>query len=139
MTAVKRHRLSLEAHYDFDLIGICSAHADYRLCWEVNRALGTALKKGADLSILKSNGREHVHSFYECEEENASYYLVKNASHQRQPLIPEKNQIDYFLVIKGDHSVSTAAVVRQLRAVEGVLTALSYAPQTLKSKANLIF
>ena len=52
-----KHKLLLEDDYDFDLIGICSSHSDYRLVWGINNAIGTRLAKEEDFSILeKKNG-----------------------------------------------------------------------------------
>src|SRR5690606_17480310 len=99
-----KHKLSLDEEFDFHLIGICSSHSDYRLSWGINQALFIQLEKGEDYAVLERKDGEHLHSYYEYydEIEHVEYYLIKNVSSNYQLLIPEKDQIDYFLVIKNN-------------------------------------
>ncbi len=40
-----KHTLELEADYDYDMIGLCSHHNDYRIVWGVNELLDIQLEK----------------------------------------------------------------------------------------------
>lgn len=136
-----KHKLLFEDDYDFDLIGICSSHSDYRLCWGINQALGIQLKKGEDYSVLEKKNGEHLHSFYEFydEGEHLEYYLIKNVSNNFQCLIPEKDQIDYFLVIKNNFVKEVDSILADLKEIDSILTAFVFDPGELKSRANLQF
>ena len=136
-----KHKLLFEDDYDFELIGICSSHSDYRLCWGINQVLKIQLTKGEEYSVLEKKNGEHLHSFYEYydEEEHIEYYLIKNLSNNFQRLIPEKDQIDYFLVIKNNFIRDINDLIMSLKEIESILTAFVFNPEELKSRANLQF
>jgi len=136
-----KHKLLFEDDYEFELIGLCSSHADYRLCWAINNSLGILLTKEDDYSVLEKKDGEHLHSFYGYydEEEHLEYYLIKNVSNNYQRLIPEKDQIDYFLVIKNNLVREINDMVTRLKENDSILTAFVFDPNELKSKANLVF
>ena len=136
-----KHKLLFEDEYEFELIGLCSSHADYRLCWAINNSLGTLLEKGKDYSVLEKKDGEHLHSFYSYfdEETHVEYYLIKNVSSNYQRLIPEKDQIDYFLIIKNNLILDVSNLVKSLKGNDSILTAFEFDPNELKSKANLVF
>ncbi|OIQ37098.1 MAG: hypothetical protein BM555_01520 [Crocinitomix sp. MedPE-SWsnd] len=136
-----KHKLLFEDDYEFELIGLCSSHADYRLCWAINNSLGIHLTKEDDYSVLEKKDGEHLHSFYGYydEEEHLEYYLIKNVSNNYQRLIPEKDQIDYFLVIKNNLVKEINDMVIRLKENDSILTAFVFDPNELKSKANLVF
>ena len=136
-----KHKLLLDEEYDFDLIGICSSHSDYRLSWGINQALDIQLEKGAEYSVLEKKDGEHLHSFYEYydEEEHIEYYLIKNVSNNFQRLVPEKDQIDYFLIIKNNYTKEINDILNCLKEIESILTAFIFDPNELRSKANLVF
>lgn len=136
-----KHKLILEDDFDFELIGICSSNADYRLTWAINKELGLALQKDEDLSIFVKKEADHLYSFYSFfdEETHIEYYLIKNISNNYRKLIPEKDQIDYFLVIKNNFSREINEIVTLLKRIDIILTAFVFDPNELKSKSNLIF
>ncbi len=45
MAKRKKYTLELEPELDFNMIGICSHHSDYRLAWGINQHLGLHLIK----------------------------------------------------------------------------------------------
>ena len=136
-----KHKLFLEDDYSFELIGICSSNADYKLCWGINNTLGINLRKIADLNLMLKKQGEQEFSFYEYfdETEHITYNLVKNLSHQFVHLIPEKDQIDYFLLIKNNYTLELNNILTSLKDLDTILTAFKFDPEELKSKANLIF
>lgn len=136
-----KHKLTLEEDYDFELVGICSNHADYRLCWAINQALGIELCKADDYEVISKKEGEHFYSFYNFydEEDHIEYTLIKNNSNNYRPLIPEKEQIDYFLIIKNNFVREMEEILQQVKNIESVLTAFQFDPDELKSKSNLIF
>ena len=136
-----KYKLLLEDDYDFDLIGICSSHSDYRLCWGINSALGIVLAKSDDYAIRTKKEGDHLYSFYEYydEIEHVEYYLVKNVSNNFKKLIPEKEQVDYFLIIKNNIILDINNTLNSLKKIDSILTAFIFDVEDLKSKANLLF
>lgn len=142
MAKKAKHTLILADDLDFDLIGVCSHQSDYRLCWSINEALELELAK-ADEPFMVSGKKGEVlsqHSFYEWEDEqnHLSYYLIKNKAGSSF-LIPEKAQIDYFLVIRELGIVNIDDFLTQLKSISSILTAFIYNPNELKSSKHLIF
>jgi len=138
---MKKFKLLIEDDFSFDLIGICSSNADYRLCWGINKALSIAFEKDNDLSLCFKKEGEQLHSFYSYydELEHVEYYLVKNVSRNFKKLIPEKNQIDYFLIIKNNFSRGINDILTSIKGIDSILTAFTFDPNELKSKDNLVF
>lgn len=136
-----KHKLLLDDDFSFDLIGICSSNADYRLCWGINKALSISLEKDEDLSIFIKKEGDHLYSFYSFydEIEHIEYYLVKNISNHYKRLIPEKDQVDYFLVIKNNWTLEINDILTSLKRIDSILTAFVFDPNELKSKSNLVF
>ncbi len=136
-----KHKLVLEDDFDFELIGICSSNADYRLSWGINKALHITLSKDKDFEVRLKKGGQHLYSFYSYydEAEHIEYYLIKNVSNNYKRLIPEKDQIDYFLVIKNNFTQEINTILTNLKRVDSILTAFVFDPNALKSKEYLIF
>ncbi|MDX1651229.1 MAG: IPExxxVDY family protein [Brumimicrobium sp.] len=137
-----KHTLKLEEDYDFDLIGLCSHHSDYRLCWAINDHLDLALSKAEEPFMVSGKKGEIVssHSLYEWrdEENQVSYFLIGNKNNN-QFLIPEKAQIDYFLVIREAGIIEIDDFLTRLKQISSILTAFIYDPGSLKSGNKLIF
>ncbi|MBI3134817.1 MAG: IPExxxVDY family protein [Bacteroidetes bacterium] len=136
-----KHKLFAEDDYEFELIGICSNNSDYRLCWNINQCLQIGLSKGDDYSLLSKKDGESFHSFYQFTDADdlTEYYLIKNVSNTYKHLIPEKDQVDYFLVIKNNTLHAVDDILTALRSNESILTAFIFDPDELKSKPNLLF
>ena len=111
------------------------------MTWGINKELKIALQKDEDLSIFVKKEGDHNYSFYSFydEEEHVEYYLVKNLSNNYRKLIPEKDQIDYFMIIKNNYSFEINEIVTSLKRIDSILTAFSFDPNELKSKSNLVF
>ncbi|MFT5820625.1 MAG: hypothetical protein ACI8ZM_001870 [Crocinitomix sp.] len=136
-----KHKLILEDDFSFELIGICSSNADYRLTWGINKALSIELHKDDDLNIFVKKEGDHLYSFYSFydEFEHIEYYLVKNVSNNYRRLIPEKDQVDYFLLIKNNFTLEISEILASLKRIDSILTAFVFDPNELKSKGNLVF
>ena len=137
-----KYKLVLEDDYDFDLIGICSSHSDYRLCWAMNTDLKINLCRGEDYYLKNKKDGEYYFSFYEYidNETFQEFYLIKNLSFDNfKRLIPEQDQIDYFLVIKNNYDIELESFLTQLKKIECILTAFQFNIEDFKSKANLMF
>lgn len=142
MAKKAKHTLVLADDFDFDLIGICSHQRDYRLCWSINEALDLELAKAQEPFMVSGRKGEVLskHSFYEWEDEqnHLSYHLIKNKS-DNTFLVPEKAQIDYFLVIRELGMINIDDFLTKVKKISSILTAFIYDPNELKSSKHLIF
>ena len=132
--------LEVEEVYDFELIGICSHAKDYRLSWEMNKALELDLVKG-DNYELSVKGEKQSYSFFNfIDEENwVEYYLINNRT-VNGILIPEEKKSDYFLLIRGVlRGGQKESLVKGIAEIKNVLTTYEIEVESLKSKSNLLF
>ncbi len=137
-----KHTLQLEDDLNFDLFGLCSHQRDYRVCWALNDKLNLHLEKSIEPFMVSGKKGEVIssHSFYEWYDELdlRDFYLIQNKC-QNQFLIPEKAQIDYFLVVKEAGLVEIDDLLTQLKEISCILTAFYFDPNELRSSNKLIF
>ncbi len=142
MTKSKKHTLFFEQDYDFDMIGICSHHNDYRLAWGINEHLNIQLTKADEdyVAVNKKGIPISAHSLYEFKDEDCltEYYLVKNKC-QGKLLIPEKPSVDYFLFLFENHLVDPEELTQQLRNIPSVLGTFLFNPEEIQSTENIVF
>jgi hypothetical protein len=142
MSKPKKHTLTFDQAYDFDMIGICSHHNDYRLAWGLNEQLSIQLIKLEEEYVVSNKKGIHVstHSMYEFKDEEnlIEYYLIKNKN-QGKFLIPEKPSVDYFLFLHENHIWDLDEIVEELRKVQSVLGVFVFDPEEFDSTENLVF
>ena len=142
MSKSKKHILAFEEEIDFEMIGVCSHHSDYRLDWGINDLLKYKLVKSDDEYIVTNKKGEPVssHSMYTFydEENRIDFYLIKNKV-EGKFLIPEKSAIDYFLFLCNNTSIELLDIVQQLKLVPSVLAAYPFYPEEISSTQNLAF
>lgn len=142
MAKQKKHILTFDQEYDFDMIGICSHHNDYRLAWGINEQLAIGLIK-ADENFVATNKkgvRLSEHSYYEFRDpENLiEFYLIKN-KHLGKFLIPEKPTVDYFLFIYENYLMDIESIVENLRLIPSILGVFVFDPEEFDSTENIVF
>lgn len=142
MTKKKKHILSFEDEIDFEMIGLCSHHSDYRLVWGINDKIKLKLvKSDDDFGITNKKGEtvsEHSMYTFVDEENRLEYYLIKNKI-QGKLLIPEKAAIDYFLFLCNNSSIEIEELMKGLKSVESVLAAYQFFPEEIPSTENIVF
>ena len=142
MSKQKRHVLSLETSVDFELIGICSHHSDYRLAWGINKILDLELTKSEEPFVIQSKKGTIVsqHSFHVFidEVDHMEWYLIKNKS-EGKFLIPEKNQIDYFLILRENVLHDLDKLVERIRESNSVMAAYVFEAESIPSAELIIF
>ena len=142
MSKIKKHILAFEQEYDFDMIGICSHHNDYRLAWGLNEKFEIQLSKCEEdyIAVSKKGLKLSNHSLYAYRDgENLiEYYLIKN-KHLGKYLIPEKPAIDFFLFLYENHFLKPAEIVEQLREIPSVLGGYIFNPEEIDSTQNIVF
>ena len=138
----KKYTLTLECEYDFEMIGICSHHSDYRLVWGINSVLNLNLEKADEdfIVVNKKGQRLSNHSFYEFKdsEDLIEYYLIKNKNEGKY-LIPEKQDIDYFLFLCENYLENTTEIIQKIKSVKSVLAVFNFNPKEIHSTENLVF
>jgi len=142
MAKKKKYTLELDDDLEFDLVGICSHHSDYRLAWGINQGLGLHLAK-CDEPYCITDRKGNVissHSMYEYADDSDRlvYYLIKN-KHQGKYLIPEKPGIDFFLFLCDNWAIEIPELVVGLKEVNSILGVYPFDPDEIASVENIVF
>jgi hypothetical protein len=136
-----KHVLDIEYDYDFVLIGISSHEKDYRMCWALNTELGLDLIKVEPLEIKdKKQDKPSYFSLFEyiVPDEFMEYFIIANRS-EKGLLIPEQKHMDYFFIVRGEiEEDKVMEVVKKIKDITIVQTAVKIDISTLKSKQNLM-
>jgi hypothetical protein len=142
MAKQRKYILTLDYEYDYEMIGICSHHVDYRLVWSINETLKLQLAKAKeDFVVVSKKGQiPSQHSFFEFKDvENlVEYYLIKNKSEGKY-LIPEKQDVDYFLFLREISLDDSIEFIKKLKTVSSILAIFQFNPEEIASTENLIF
>ena len=129
MGKVKKYELTLDDEQPFEVYGISTAFADYRLTWELNQMLGIHLEKEQqrfELYMPKIKAQQAFSYFsYEDQELLTRFFLIKNKQDQ-QLLHADRPMIDYFLVLKDNFSHESAVLLEQLRKINGIVAVFSF-------------
>jgi len=159
-----KHTLEIEYDYDFVLIGISSHEKDYRFCWALNKKLGLELVKQDSLEIKgKKQTTPSYFSFFlfNDEDQYTEYSVVANFSESKalavkeehtlfagEPsresenefLVPEQKQMNYFFIVRGElEDDEVEELLKQIRDIDMVQTAVRIDAKSLRSKQNLVF
>lgn len=132
-------KLEFDYDYDFFLIGVYCHHKDYRLAWSINKNLDFDLTKTEDYMLILKE-QEQLFSMYTdyVDSQDLSYYLLSNRC-ETGFLIPERKDVDYFLIVEGlFESSGKGRLVEGIRGLKEVLSAVEIVPNQLNSKQNLL-
>lgn len=142
MAKQKKYTLTFEQTFDFDMIGICSHHSDYRLAWGINQTLAIHLSRCEEDYIVTNKKGEAIsaHSMYEFadEENRLDYFLIKNKMLGNY-LIPEKPSIDFFLFLCDNAAIEMEDLTKQLKSVSSILGVYPFDPEEIDSAEYLVF
>lgn len=153
----KIHSIDFEYDHDYDLIGIHSTLADYRMAYFLNETLSIHLNRFKEDLEYKSKNCSFPLFTFEDESAFTSWSLIANkfvfteevsfnGSNLFQEeskisyLIPEKKRIDYFIKISGlqdDNELSE--VLYKINKINNIIASYAIDPMDLKSRDNLIF
>lgn len=143
MNKKKKYKLDIDDDFiDFEIIGLCSHHSDYRLVWSLNGNIGLRLEKCAeDYPLMNKKGEVdslHPMYYYPDVEDRTDFYLIRNNADGKY-LIPEKPSIDFFLFLNHNVGVDTDELIEKLRNVPSVLGVYLFDPDELDSVHNIEF
>ena len=129
MGKVKKYELTLDDEQPFEVYGISTAFADYRLTWELNQMLGIHLEKEQqrfELYVPKIKAQQAFSYFsYEDQELLTRFFLIKNKQ-DHQLLQPDRPMIDYFLVLKENNSHDSVVLLEKLRKINGIVAVFNF-------------
>lgn len=140
-----KKRLIASYEIDFDLYGLIATIKDYKLAWLLNKALNVHFIKQPDLQIDFISGGRLVLCNYFHNTEHSSIRLIKNRDVEQKGvqtnyLIPEMNNFDYILQVRGvEFIMEIADFERKIRSISEVEYLALIDIGKLKSKENLIF
>lgn len=142
MAKQHKYNLILDTDYDYDMIGICSHHSDYRLVWGLNELLRLNLAKADDsFAVTSKKGQilsEHAYYHQQDEENMMDFYLIKNKN-EGKFLIPEKQQVDYFLFLLNNRTIELEDWLSKIKSHASVVTAFIFDPTEFNSTENIVF
>jgi hypothetical protein len=142
MTKIKKHTIEFETDYDYEMIGICSHHSDYRIVWEINDQLEFQLFKNTELfKIWNTKGElqsEHPYYLFNDIENYTSFFFITNKQNN-EFLIPEKKQIDYFIFILNNQIYPLQQIIDKLKNLNTIIAAYSFEPVEINSTKHLVF
>ena len=136
---MKKKKFTLDSviDYDYDLIGICSHHSDYRLMWSLNSILNIGLTKEKDLFLVegpKKVGDMEFPSYYYKDVLDYTFYRVIKNKFGAHTLISEANNIDYFLFVQnGSNKDTELNLMNKLRECDAVLGVFDLDPAGFNS------
>ncbi len=124
---VKKRKLHIAYSPDFRAIGLFTDQKDYRLCWHLNRFLGTDLRRLPDFSYLPPNtAREILFPVFHYEDAPVMmrYFLIGNKSGEG-PIFGDPKNLDYLLLLKQpSDQFNPSGLTRRLRSIPSIKAAV---------------
>jgi len=122
----KKHSLQYEAEIEFEVLAICSPFPDFRLIWNINKLAELQLAK-ADKPFLFSSKKgdftsSHSKYYWVDEVDEVQYMMLKNHELGNR-LVPELDQVDYFLFVQTDYNSPIQIILKALIACDAVMAA----------------
>jgi len=143
MSSMAKHVLKTDnkAAYDFMLFGIICQSRDYKLCFEINRAMNLSLERAEDFEVMLNKGKDKIKAArFEYKDGFGNEYFILANKTATGLFVPEHKSIDYFLMIKESAPHHEKVLVeKQLRAIPVVLGAYHLEPEKLKTGERFIF
>lgn len=138
---MKKKRLEIDYHYDFELLGVISTSKGYKLAWEINKSLNIRLIRQSDLTLYSRNQKESIHNHFSYVTRTFSLRVFKNKTSEVESgvrfLVPEYPHMDYIIMLRG--SDNTEEILELLRNIPSVELIAFIPLAALKSKENFIF
>jgi len=143
--SMMKNKLNFEYDFEGSFCGLITTLKEYKLAWQINRALDIHLVKADDICLDFHKKEDLVISNFVFETEHSSLRLLKNRSvseRDRSPrfLVPELNKFDYFIILQGFEDTLPLDVFKPaIKNISAVQYLQFFEPNTLKSRENLMF
>jgi hypothetical protein len=137
----KMLKLKVDEQIRYQLLGISSHDNDYRVVWAMNRTLNMAFVRSDNL-LLQSKSQDGIFEFsrfkWTDETKYLSFTLISNRCEDGF-LLPELKNLDFLLQVSGDSQAhEMAALVKQLKTVEGISAVYLLQPEKIKGIGILL-
>ncbi len=122
----KKYLLNIDDEFEFEVFGLSTPFADYRLAWELNDKLEFRFEKSSEfLSVFdrKTKQLKKFQQFSFIDEENLTeIHLLKNKQ-GNQIVTSEHAMMDFFLVLRNNFTIDSVKFLSQLRNTNGIVAA----------------
>lgn len=126
MGKTKKYTLELDFEVDFDVFGLSTPFADYRLAWALNDKLDFKFEKSSELISIFDRKTKQMKSFQRfsfIDEENLNQIFLLKNKQGNQMVTANHSMMDFFLIIKNNFTIDTTALLTQLRNTNGIVAA----------------
>ena len=136
--------LLVHYQYDYELYGLQTIAPEYKLAWELNRALSIGLKKAEDIALEEADRGEALVSNFIFTTAHRTFRLLRNqafpTTEARAFLLPELSQWNYFLQVQDPSgSLDHDALLAAIRALTSIRQVARIAVSLVEHKENLLF
>ena len=140
---MKKTKLFVEHHYEFELLGFVAPIKDYKIAWVINQLLKTRLARAEDYVLDFNDGSTLYISQFKETKEHGFLHLLRNKSHLESSasmyLIPELKMIDYFLLVQDfTGELDLNDYIARLSASPCIQNVVRLDIKKIKSKENLL-
>ncbi len=129
-----------EEHLDFTLIGIICAYKDFRLCYDINKALGITLCKEDDLEMKKEKrGSASLFSLFNYSNNDHEQYIIIANKGSNGHFINELKHVDYFFLIRDlAHFNSLDTIIEKIKQISIITNIALLEASDYKSAENFL-
>ncbi len=131
-------RLTLDLDFDFHLVAVVCSLRNYKMCFELNHNMGLDLKRRPDLEIADRDRNRSLHVHYTTIGPGGEEIDVVANKGTKGHFVPEKKNINYFLVIRNANHRQAKALFKKLRSQPWLEGAYELEPSRLKSAENFL-
>lgn len=126
MGKTKKYILDIDYEVEFEVFGLSTPFADYRLAWALNEKLDFKFEKSNEQISIFDRKTKQMRVFqrftYNDEENLTQIFLLKNKQ-GNQMLTADHSMMDFFLIIKNNFTIDTSNLLSQLRNTNGIVAA----------------
>jgi hypothetical protein len=136
-----KQSIKVQFDYDFTLVAIVTSLKQYRLTSYLNKALELQFLRTDDIQNQYNDDHEDASYTRYCadDDENEVSFDVISNKHENGPLIKEKKEVDFFLLVHGPKSkIKLVDLIGKINSIQNVQLAFEVDASQLKSKQNLI-
>jgi hypothetical protein len=124
MAKQKKFTLDIDDDLEFDVFGISTPFADYRLAWELNDKFELKFEKSTQTIHIfdrRTKKNNQFQQFSYVDEENLTeFHLLKNK--QGNQIVTQDHAVmDYFLILKNNFSIDTNKFLSRIRNTNGIV------------------
>jgi len=136
--AKKILKLDAPEEYEFGLLAVICNLKDYKFCFELNETLHVHLKRLKDVELADAKRNRSLFTNYFSKMNFSELRVVVNKG-SKGFLIPEKKNIDYFLIVNNAEKKFMKEFSELLKTQPWLQGVYVMQPAELKSVDNFLF